>query len=761
MAKARIVYEVDSKQLDALKKKLKELQEAGEDVTKPFDELEPKTKKVSAGLGDLKGQLTGLVTIGAAAALAKQFADLVVEVNKSRKEVALLTNQTGKALDQITAKIRATSQTFGKDFNEVLQAANTLSKEFGTSLPEAIDNVNEGFIRGLDINGEYLSTLREYSTFIKEAGLNQEQFNVLIQKQVTQGIYSDKGIDAIKEAVISIREMTPATRDAIRAVGINTDELIKDIQSGTTTYFEAVQQIAARTREISDPRKTGAILADVFRGAGEDAGNFIFTLGDVQKGYAEAGAEQSKYIERQRELLKTSEDLNSELVSFSRNFSSVGSSIKVVTNQIATATLGVLNDMVSLFIDMDTEMGAFKDGIESLEIAQLESELARLNKELEDSGGFFDSLLGPGATAEKRARLAGEIALVNTRIEELKNNEKDLNKELDKEANIRENILTPAIEKENKARKDNSDEIERAKQVSQLESEMNAEQKINEQKIQAIFDQIEAEQELNDSIEEINNTRRKNELEAEREAQLEKRELIQQSAQDFLDILDGFNQLRIQQIEQEIAANELARNRELEAARGNKEQEAQINKKFDEEQSKLKRKQANSEKQNALFGIAVNTALAVAKAWGQTGIFGVAAQIPILAMGAVQAALVAAQPIPKFAKGVIDLQGPGTETSDSIPALLSRRESVMTAEETKQYNATLKAIRHRKVKPEVLNKFVLQGKQEPVIIDNYDKLAEAILKQPQNHTYVDENGFTGYMYRGVNARQVKQSRFRM
>jgi hypothetical protein len=43
----------------------------------------------------------------------------------------------------------------------------------------------------------------------------------------------------------------------------------------------------------------------------------------------------------------------------------------------------------------------------------------------------------------------------------------------------------------------------------------------------------------------------------------------------------------------------------------------------------------------------------------------------------------------KFATGVIDLQGPGTETSDSIPSLLSRGESVMTARATRMFKPQL------------------------------------------------------------------------
>jgi len=51
----------------------------------------------------------------------------------------------------------------------------------------------------------------------------------------------------------------------------------------------------------------------------------------------------------------------------------------------------------------------------------------------------------------------------------------------------------------------------------------------------------------------------------------------------------------------------------------------------------------------------------------------------------------------KFAKGVIDLEGEGTETSDSIPAWLSRGESVITAKGTDNAPKTLKLINEGKL----------------------------------------------------------------
>lgn len=47
------------------------------------------------------------------------------------------------------------------------------------------------------------------------------------------------------------------------------------------------------------------------------------------------------------------------------------------------------------------------------------------------------------------------------------------------------------------------------------------------------------------------------------------------------------------------------------------------------------------------------------------------------------------QPVPKFATGVIGLDGPGSETSDSIPARLSKGESVLTAKATSKYHREL------------------------------------------------------------------------
>ena len=55
----------------------------------------------------------------------------------------------------------------------------------------------------------------------------------------------------------------------------------------------------------------------------------------------------------------------------------------------------------------------------------------------------------------------------------------------------------------------------------------------------------------------------------------------------------------------------------------------------------------------------------------------------------------------KFAKGGVDIQGPGTETSDSIPAMISKGESVMTARATKMFKPLLLAMNDIAAQPNV------------------------------------------------------------
>ena len=123
---------------------------------------------------------------------------------------------------------------------------------------------------------------------------------------------------------------------------------------------------------------------------------------------------------------------------------------------------------------------------------------------------------------------------------------------------------------------------------------------------------------------------------------------------------------------------------------------------YERRSMEIKKKQFNQERQSAIISAIIDGASGIMKAIAAFQYW----QIPLItALTAAQISTISAQQFPGFKDGVIDLKGPGSETSDSIPTRLSRGESVMTAEETKRYKPVLQAIRDGEFEAFVAKKY--------------------------------------------------------
>lgn len=287
------------------------------------------------------------------------------QYNKDLVEATRLTKQfTGLGGDDLKAfrsEIMATAKVFDRDFKEVIIAVNATSKQFGISQQEALDIVNKGFLAGADASGEFLDQLREYPSQLKAVGLSAEQTAAIITQNVQDGIYSDKGIDAIKEAGIRIREMTKSTKDAFTAIGMSGDEIQKQLQEGTISMFDVIQQVSARLKELpDDSREVGMALADIFGGAGEDAGiQYIKTLADIDLSLDSLVAKQGEVAKAQEMQLKATEELDKAFASL---FDSTGGGFelliangKLFATNVLVAIVNGLIEVVNYAIDLYNE----------------------------------------------------------------------------------------------------------------------------------------------------------------------------------------------------------------------------------------------------------------------------------------------------------------------------------------------------------------------------------------------------------------------
>ena len=271
---------------------------------------------------------------------------------------------TGKSGDDLKAfrnEVQAVADSFNADFRETLIATNALSKQFGISANEALQLVKDGFLAGGDANGEFLDTLKEYPAYFKEAGISADQFVAIVTQTNKMGIFSDKGVDAIKEANLRLREMTTATAAALDGIGISSEQVQKDLQTGTKTTFDVIQDVSAKLAELPDNAATvGAAIADIFGGPGEDAGlQYLRTLKDISTNMDEVKGKAGVLAQLQEEQLQSQIELQNALSGLfdatGGNFETLTTQAKVFVNQGLTAIIKGVIDVVNYFIELYNE----------------------------------------------------------------------------------------------------------------------------------------------------------------------------------------------------------------------------------------------------------------------------------------------------------------------------------------------------------------------------------------------------------------------
>lgn len=209
---------------------------------------------------------------------AKAVVEYNLEVNKLNKEIEGLTNLTGRVVDRIREYATAMESVFGKDFQDSVREINSLMKDFGLTAEDAYKLYTEGLAKGGATNSEFGDSIREYGVLFAQNGYSAKDFIDLLNTGIDLDIYSDKLPDAIKEAGLALNEQTKATRDAlVNAFGASfSDDLLKRIRSGETTVKLAIDEIASQAQKVGlNTQQIAQLNADVFKGAGEDAGGLL------------------------------------------------------------------------------------------------------------------------------------------------------------------------------------------------------------------------------------------------------------------------------------------------------------------------------------------------------------------------------------------------------------------------------------------------------------------------------------------------------
>lgn len=307
--------------------------------------------------------LAGIVSAGMAFKWFYDYNKGLVEATKLTKQ---FTGLGGNELKEYRNEVQAVADMYGKDFKETLQAVNSVSKQFSITSQEAMNIIKDGFVAGADANGEFLDTLKEYPAYFKEAGISAEEFVAITANASKQGIFSDKGVDTIKEANTRLREMTTATAEALDGIGISSEEVQKSLQEGSTTTFEVMKKVSDRLNELpASSAKVGTAIADIFGGSGEDAGlEYIKTLGKIETNLDEVKKQAGELGELEEKQLNSQIELQNALSGLfdktGGDFERMKTQAIVFVNEGLAKIINGISDTINWFKTMYKESEAFR-----------------------------------------------------------------------------------------------------------------------------------------------------------------------------------------------------------------------------------------------------------------------------------------------------------------------------------------------------------------------------------------------------------------
>ena len=336
----------------------------------PLGELGAALEKMPGNVGKIGGLLKGVPPQAAiaVAAVAKIGAE-VIEINNRydqlRSKVQSVTGAIEDQLDSAVVGVATFSEVFEKDVDDSLAAANALVQNFGITFDEAFDLMKTASLAGADAQGDLLTKLKEYPTQFQNAGFSAEEMIKIMTQEVRGGIYDDKLTDGIKEADISLREFTKTQRDAIaNTLGDGfADQIFDKINNQGASTKDIILDLAQAADENQLSQQEMAIItADIFKGAGEDAGGLENIISNITTAIGtdieDLVDTQDEWINETNRLYESQERLNEQQNTLSQLLGNTNGGFKVLWNGIKTLGIETLNGLVSGFASLTSGVEA-------------------------------------------------------------------------------------------------------------------------------------------------------------------------------------------------------------------------------------------------------------------------------------------------------------------------------------------------------------------------------------------------------------------
>ena len=398
------------------------------------------------GLGSTASKLKPLLTnpyIAAAAAIASAgvaLADYDMKLQASLKKTSKMTGESGEALHQLRAGIQSLADVYGSDYDNQLEATNTLMQQFVITGQEAVDAISSGLSKGVsDIDG-YLKNVSELSGSFADAGLSANDFTNMLTK-VNQGLISEDSFKIMQNGFKNIAKMESGLVSSLSAIGIDSSKLQADINSGAITTAQALQQITDAIGQFP-PASSEAqnAIRTCFEEEGQRAGYAMVTaLGDVVAATADTTDATNEYTNAIQQCQRADEELErvcDEVFSTGINWKALGATIQAGCYAVLVdlvKVLGGCKDAIVIFCRtgyawVQRLTSAIYDTVDaltsllSLDWSSFMSKLKKAGQELYNMGTDYGDIMvetieGKGSKSKVNKQIKQQIDVISKQLD--------------------------------------------------------------------------------------------------------------------------------------------------------------------------------------------------------------------------------------------------------------------------------------------------------------------------------------------------------
>ena len=224
-------------------------------------------KEAFSASNDIDKATNAFVTqTGSSADAAEEFKDVMVAIYNNNfgenfediaTAMATVKSNMGDLddgeLQKVTEGAILLRDTFEFEVGESTRAASMMIKQFGIDADTAYSLIATGAQNGLNINGDLMDIINEYSVHFSQLGLSADDMFKMLAGGAETGVFSvDKLGDALKEFGIRAKDGSDTTKAAFEYLGYDAESLFKVFNEGGEEAADMTRIIMQELSEMPD-----------------------------------------------------------------------------------------------------------------------------------------------------------------------------------------------------------------------------------------------------------------------------------------------------------------------------------------------------------------------------------------------------------------------------------------------------------------------------------------------------------------------------